>query len=350
MVMEIDEPTAVQGNWWPLTTPPRAAVIDIGSNAMRLAIYDVVDGRGHEVYTERARPQLGRDLDPDGRLDPQRVEDALGALARFRFLANHWGVRRIYAVATAAIRMASGYDREAFIRHASRIIGAPVRVLSGPEEARYSAEGVLNDWPEAAGLVADIGGLSLEIAPIGFGMVLDDGRSFEVGPLAFMQEREHSGDETVRERVVDIVREDVLAPWAEFNLKTLYGVGGAWRNIAACDMRRNRGRPLPMNGYSMSRQRVEETLAILETGDAKSVALMNSAEVSSRRRATLPTAALVLRKALSLLPSERVVISTSGVRQGVLLHALRAQPLVNRRRLPRRRPPRRSSGRSLQGK
>ncbi len=337
MVVEVDldNPVSAPRAAAPGPIPVRAAVIDIGSNAVRLAIYDVVDNRGYEVYTERARPQLGRGLVAGGRLDPERAEDALAALARFRFLATRWRADRLFAVATAAVRIAAPSDRSAFLREAMTILNAPVRVLSGAEEARFAAEGVLASMPAAAGMVADIGGLSLEIAPIGFGAVLDDGMSFGLGPLALAPTIEERGWPAGREMVDEALGDLDLAPWTEFDLSTLYGVGGAWRNIAACDLVRHERATDEMDGYAMPLGQAKRTLRVLEADDAPARELMRKADVSRRRQATLPTAAMVLCCLIETLSTERVVISTSGVRQGVLVNSLRTPDLFDRARTRR---------------
>lgn len=328
--------------WWPAEAAPRIAVVDIGSNAIRLAIFEIVDGRGHEIYNERARPQLGKDLGPGGRLSPERVQDALGDLARFAFLARRLKAGRIHAVATAAVRAAPSFDRHAFITEASGVLGTPVRVLSGPEEARLSAEGVIADMPDAAGLVADIGGLSLEIAPVGFGGVLDEGKSFDLGPLAVQPQRDQLGDEAVRAHVDALLGSDLLTPWSEFDLDTLYGVGGAWRNIAACHMHRMTGAMVPMQGFAIPLAAVRETLTLIYGDPDAAKALMTKSDVSRRRQATLPAAALVLDHFIGRAGCARVVISTSGVRKGVLVEALRTRPpRSSRTALHRRRPRRR---------
>lgn len=336
-----DDDTFADVSWWPPVCAPRIAIIDIGSNAMRLAIFEIVDGQGYEVYNERARPQLGRELDPGGRLAPHRVVDALGGLARFAWLSRRMGVKRTHAVATAAIRMATAFDRRAFIAEASTILSAPVRVLSGAEEARLSAEGVLADLPDARGLVADIGGLSLELAPVGQGRVLDQGLSFELGPMAVNPLLNGAptaqGRADVQARVCQLLKPSPLDRWAEFETDTVYGVGGAWRNIAACHMQRTNDTDAAISGYTIAIDAMRETLGVLIAADDAARALMATSEVSRRRQNSLPTAALVLDRTLECLASQQVVMSTSGVRKGVLMEALRRKPMPQRWAIKKRR-------------
>lgn len=342
MVTELDDAQlGAPPQWWPAPQAPRLAVIDIGSNALRLAVFEVTDGRAQEIYNERARPQLGRDLGQGGRLSPQRVQDALGDLARFAYIARRLGAKRIHAVATAAIRTATPFDRKAFVAEATKILGAPVRVLSGAEEAQMSAQGVIADMPDAAGLVADIGGLSLELAPIGFGTVLDEGISFDLGPMAVQDARDRQGDDAVRATVAAQLGPDTLTPWSEFSLDTLYGVGGAWRNIAACHMQRVAGCQSLMQGYSVDMSALRETLAVIFGPPDAAKALMLSANVSRRRQGTLPTAALVLDECAARLGCTKMVVSTGGVRKGVLHEALRARPPGQFANWFKRKPPKR---------
>src|SRR5471032_1051185 len=159
----------------------QAAVIDVGSNSVRLVIYRL-DGRAiWTVYNEKALAGLGRDLPSTGRLSPEGVEVALTAIRRFRALLDGWRAEDVTAAATAAVREAA--DGPAFLKRVREETGLQVRVLSGEEEARYAALGVVAGQPDAQGVVGDLGGSSLELVrPNGVGP--QDGATLPLGPFA----------------------------------------------------------------------------------------------------------------------------------------------------------------------
>src|SRR5258708_12262 len=139
----------------------QAAVIDVGSNSVRLVIYRL-DGRAiWTVYNEKALAGLGRDLPATGRLSPEGVDVALTALRRFRAVLDGWGAQDVTAVATAAVREAA--DGPSFLKRARAETGLDVRILTGDEEARFAALGVLAGDPDAEGAVGDLGGSRPEL-------------------------------------------------------------------------------------------------------------------------------------------------------------------------------------------
>src|SRR3974390_1296295 len=144
-----------------------AAVIDVGSNSVRLVLYRVEGRSIWTVFNEKILAGLGRHLAFSGRLNPQGVETAIKALHRFRALVDASGPRRIFAVATAAVREA--VDGPGFRRRVEAETGLKLRVLSGDEEARLAALGVLAGAPDSSGVVGDLGGSSLELIKLAQG-------------------------------------------------------------------------------------------------------------------------------------------------------------------------------------
>jgi len=201
------------------------AVVDIGSNSVRLVIYRL-DGRDFTpVLNDRAAAGLGRELASTGRLAGEGVVAALAAVRRFRLFLDARGVTEVHAVATAAVREAE--DGPAFAKKVARALGAPVRVLSGEEESRHAALGVLAGDPAAVGVVADLGGSSLELAMVSDGVV-GKCATFSVGAFALA---ERAGDD------MKMARSLLDKALADTKIKAvdggkLHAVGGAWRNLA----------------------------------------------------------------------------------------------------------------------
>src|ERR1700757_1200570 len=202
----------------------QAAVIDVGSNSVRLVIYRL-DGRAiWTVYNEKALAGLGRDLPSTGRLSPDGVEGAITAIRRFRALLDGWRAEDVTAAATAAVREAA--DGPAFLKRGREATGLSVRGLSGEEEARYAALGVIAGEPGAEGVVGDLGGSSLELVRLN-GAAPDEGGTLPLGPFALGAPRQLNTDRTRR------IIESALTPHANrFASRNFHAVGGAWRNLA----------------------------------------------------------------------------------------------------------------------
>lgn len=303
--------------------PRQAAVIDVGSNSVRLVIYRL-DGRAiWTVYNEKALAGLGRDLPATGRLSPEGVEAALTVLRRFRALLDGWRAEEVMIVATAAVRDAA--DGAMFLRRVREETGLTVRLLSGEEEAHYAALGVIAGQPDAAGVVGDLGGSSLELIRLN-GASPGDGVTLPLGPFALGAPRPLAIDRTRR------VIESALAPHAaRFAAREFHAVGGAWRNLALLHMELA-GYPLRVaHQYEMGRSDAVDLARFVERQSKASLQRIEG--LSKRRFETLPYAALVLEEVIATLKADRIVISAFGLREGLLLESMdsdvrRRDPLI----------------------
>jgi len=298
--------------------PRQAAVIDVGSNSVRLVIYRI-DGRAlWTVFNEKALAGLGRDLPATGRLSKEGVETAMAAIRRFMTLLDGWRPEEITAAATAAVRDAA--DGPAFLQRVQKETGLKVRVLTGEEEARYAALGVIAGQPDAQGVVGDLGGSSLELVRLN-GAGQPEGATFPLGPFALGAPRALDIDRTRR------VIEALLAPQANrFATRDFHAVGGAWRNLALLHMELV-DYPLKVaHQYELSRADALQVTRFVERQSKSSLERIEG--VSKKRFDTLPYSALVLETLVERLGVERVTISAYGVREGMLLEAM--DPAVRR--------------------
>ena len=166
------------------TEPPSykpVAVVDIGSNSVRLVVYDGLRRSPTPVFNEKVLCGLGKGVALTGRLADDGVARALASLRRFRALCRQIGVKEVFALATAAAREAS--NGKEFVERAEEAIGSKITILTGKEEARYAALGVLAGIPEADGIVGDLGGGSLELIDVKNG-VLQEGVTLPLGRSA----------------------------------------------------------------------------------------------------------------------------------------------------------------------
>jgi len=283
----------------------RLAIIDIGSNSIRLVVYDRAARSPAILFNEKVMAGLGRGLSRSGLLDEAAMRRAEEALARFIFLVEQMGVTRLRVVATAAVRDAANGDD--FLARLARV-GLEIEVLSGDEEAEAAAAGVLAGIPDADGMVGDLGGGSLElvrVTPSGAAQRL----SLPLGVLRLPALRE-------KRRALDHTIEDALKGFEIAAGKPFYLVGGSWRALARLDMALS-GYPLPIiHQYALapeSAQRLVRALAHIEPKRLASIPWL-----SSSRIATLPDAAALLSVLVRRLKPGSLIISAFGLREGLL--------------------------------
>ena len=291
------------------------AVVDVGSNSVRLVLYRIEGRALWTVFNEKVLAGLGRDMIQTGALAPDGVKAALGALRRFRAVLDAVRPAEIFTAATAAVREAR--DRDVFLHRVRSETGFDLRVLTGEEEAYLAALGVIAGEPGASGVVGDLGGSSLELIKLAEGKP-GRGVTLPLGPFALGAPRP-----------ADIVAltvacTDILRPAAgRFSGETFHAVGGAWRNLALVHMNRT-GYPLQIvHQYEMSAPDAMDTAAFVAAQSKGS--LERIAGVSKKRAETLPYSAVVLRALIETLKFQRIVVSAYGLREGLLFEAMTPQ-------------------------
>ncbi|MEO1102006.1 MAG: hypothetical protein AAFW65_09195, partial [Pseudomonadota bacterium] len=264
--------------------PARAAIVDIGSNSVRLVIYAVHGAAALPYFNEKVMAGLGRGLAETGELSEESVSAALAALRRFKAIVQGLDVKAIEAVATEAVRHAS--NGPAFARRAAMVLGQDLTILSGEAEGRLSAIGVLAGAHKPFGLVGDLGGSSLELHSIG----IDEapaGETHLVGPLALSSNGSFS-----ESKVRDLVGEHLSeSAHSGAGYDRFYAVGGAWRALAKLHMDL-RSYPLRvLNGYTLRAKDLRKTIkAVLASGDTPQLR-SRLESISSRRAPMAPYAA-----------------------------------------------------------
>jgi exopolyphosphatase/guanosine-5'-triphosphate,3'-diphosphate pyrophosphatase len=300
--------------WVRAARPARdAAVIDIGSNSVRLVIYRLEGRAIWTVFNEKVLAGLGRDLLTTGTLAPDGVTASLAAIRRFRAVLDAASLTSVFVTATAAVREAK--DGPDFVQRVKQETGFRVRVLSGTEEARYSALGVLAGAPDSCGVVGDLGGSSLELTTIdhgkvGFGITLPLG-PFSLGaPAAFDPISVHDKVERQLDKV-DI---------APFVTTHFHAVGGAWRNLALLQMRMTDYPLRIVHQYTIGAAEAREAARLVARQSRGSLERIEG--MSRKRLETLPYAATVLDSLITRLGMEQITLSAYGLREGLLLEAM----------------------------
>lgn len=288
----------------------RIGVIDIGSNSVRFVVYSISGAAFAPIYDEKVLAGLGRDLRRTGKLNPNGRIQALEALKRFAALAKAQNLDEVLIAATAALRDAS--DAPEFIDLVNVQTGLDISPLSGEDEALMSAAGVIAGEPRAQGLAADLGGASLELVQINEGRTFG-GVSYQLGPFSMFGGAFDPAE--LRPRIENVLGTDIAQDFP--HIDTLYLIGGAWRNLATIDQKRN-GYPLRVaHNYSFGTAHARE-LADWACSLEGTAELLRWPNISQRRADTLPYGGLMLSVLLDKLNPKHVVIAPGGLRDGLV--------------------------------
>ncbi|HYN46607.1 MAG TPA: Ppx/GppA family phosphatase [Allosphingosinicella sp.] len=287
------------------------AIVDIGSNSVRLVVYSGATRIPSVIFNEKVLAGLGREVDRTGKIGEAAEARALAALERFHMLVGQMNVVRTRTVATAAVREAS--NGEAFLERVRRL-GFKPRILSGDEEARRAGQGVLSAIPDADGIVGDLGGGSLELVEVSGARVLRNA-SLPLGVLRLDALLEKGSLAKKVAKAVAAAGFEGAAAGRPF-----YMVGGSWRALARLEMALT-DHPLPVtHQHAMAPARPRELrdiLARVEKADMHDIP-----SVSISRFPTLPNANLLLDALVGMLDPSRLIVSSFGIREGLLFDEL----------------------------
>ncbi len=285
------------------TTDRSLGVIDIGSNSVRMVVYDTTHHPPEKIFNEKVICPLGRDLGITGKLNPDATLSAFKALQAYKLLSEVYKVAELEVVGTAALRDA--IDGQDFISMVQNDIGLTIRIISGDEEAAYAARGVLMFDPNADGVVADFGGGSLELARINHN-IIHDTISLPMGAY-----RVRAMADEARDRISNFL----LPIVPRFgNLKNLYAIGGSWRILAMAHMR-HIGQKVELQGYTIPTPVMIDFCKIIRGLDEKT--LINDFRIESHQARLADVAAFTLESTLCDLSPDNFIVSTAGVRDGV---------------------------------
>jgi exopolyphosphatase/guanosine-5'-triphosphate,3'-diphosphate pyrophosphatase len=297
-----------------LRNGPLVGVIDIGSNSVRLVVYEGLVRSPAPLFNEKTLAGLGREVQTKGLLAADTIEKALGALRRFRALCDLMRVQRLFVVATAACREAR--NGKAFIAQAERICRSKIDLLSGAREAKLMALGVISGFHNPDGVVGDLGGGSLELARVN-GTRVGAGATLPLGGLALQDRSEDS-----IKKAEKIVKHELtgIAQLHAARGRPFYAVGGTWRALARLHMWQT-GYPLHvMHGYVIPADEALEFAHLVSRVNPDT--LSHIEVVPDARRSLLPYAALVLEQIVRKAKPKEVVFSALGVREGLLYSLL----------------------------
>lgn len=294
------------------------AVIDIGSNSVRLVVYERHARTPTMLFNEKTLAGLGRGIAVTGCMAEDSVQSALSAITRFKAVSAHIGVRETHVIATAAARDAA--NGPAFVAAVEEILGVPVRILNGGEEAYYSALGVIAGFWDPHGIVGDLGGGSLELVPVDKG-TSGPGETFALGGLRLAEASEGkiARAQTLAEEALATYQWPDLGPGE----RIFYAVGGTWRSLARLYMERVAYPLHVMHNFEIP---AADAIAFCREVSVKDLSGVAGSEVvSKQRRSLVPFGAVVLEKVLTAMQADKLIISATGVREGLLYDMLPAR-------------------------
>ncbi|MEX0751959.1 MAG: exopolyphosphatase [Xanthobacteraceae bacterium] len=304
---------------------PPVAVIDIGSNSVRLVVYEGLTRSPVPILNEKELCGLGRQVQSTGLLAPAAVAEALAALRRFRAFCDTLQVARPWVIATAACRDAK--NGQAFIAEAQRICRTQVDILSGRREAELSALGVVSGIHQPNGVVGDLGGGSLECTAVR-GTHIGSRVTLPLGGLALLD----SSSKSIKQADKIVTKAFSGVPLLKaMKRRQFYAVGGTWRALARLHMWQT-GYPLHvMHGYAIPAKEALEFARLVRRVNPETLSRIEV--VAKARRPLLPYAALVLEHLIRIGKPDEIVISALGLREGLLYSRLsakerKADPLI----------------------
>lgn len=303
----------------------RVGVIDVGSNSVRMVVFDGAARSPAFFYNEKIMCGLGRGMAQSGRLNEEGRSRALSAIKRFALLAREMNLTSLTVVATAAVREAE--DGPEFKAQVEAETGLEMLVIDGNEEARLSAQGVLLGWPGARGLVCDMGGSSMELAEIGDNTV---GRRVTSSLGPFRLQMVPGGKKGMKAHILETLQ-GLRRELDGTQHDALYLVGGSWRALARLDMERRKYPLTVLHEYAMTPKSIRKTIDWLQDQDLKK--LRATTGLSPERIALVPLATVVLRHLLGVFRPKMIYVSSFGIREGILFEqmpdALRSRdPLI----------------------
>ncbi len=291
------------------------AVIDIGSNSIRLVIYENEIRTPTPLMNEKLLCGLGRNRQADGSLNEKAKQRALNIFPRFRKLCEQVRVKQIHAFATEATRAAT--DGEDFIRSAEKALDCPIKILAGHEEAQLAAAGIAAGFIEPDGIAGDLGGGSLELIDIRGGKIHSE-ISLPVGSLNLIEISGHNYSKAL----AHIEKHLGAVGWlGEGEGRPFYMIGGTWRAVARLHMLEMRFPLSIMHHYTMPLREISSLCSRVVTRNPH---VPNLARVSRERQETLPYGLLLLKCLTDAIKPSQVIVSALGVREGMLYSKLPA--------------------------
>ncbi len=290
----------------------KEAIIDLGSNSIRMLIYDNLLNSQIPIFNEKAICELGKNLDRTGKLDPKGSEFALSVLQRFKRILINLKVKKFKIIGTAAVREAT--DSKLFISKVQKIFKKKVEVLTGVEEAENSALGVIIGFQRVNGIVADLGGGSLELARVEKNVVYEK-ISLPLGVLRLFNQPKKNKDKV--NSIISFYLNKI--EWLrKSKTKNLYLCGGTWRTLLNAHIFKTNYPLSILHQYKLSADSMLRFANKLSS--VKSIKSEKLDGITKSRTNYIPIGSYILSSLIKICDPSNVLCSVSGVREGSLIN------------------------------
>ena len=295
-------------------------MVDIGSNSIRLVVFDVSAGYPHPVYNERVFCALGAGVGKHGLLADGTIDDALTSIVRFARIVQETEAGPLYVFATSAVRDAT--NGSTLTSAVLSRTGAEVDVISGKDEARLSANAVRYGLNLQDGLVADLGGGSLELARLEKGNITEAASL----PLGIVRLTARMEGNTTRMRDEIENEMDGIRWLKQSRGLPLVPLGGAFRAFARLNIAESRHPLSIIHGYTLAPTVIRDRIDLLADMSARSLSTLGS--VPSRRRASLRLSSMILEKLMERMTPSAATFAAVGVREGYVFSQMSAKDIA----------------------
>ena len=292
----------------------RLGVIDIGSNSIRLVVYDGIKRMPLPLFNEKIFCRLAKGMAITGKLNPEGVKLVEASMKRFLALLHVMDVVELQVLATAAVRDAS--DGAAFVENLERKYRVNITVVSGKKEAQLAASGIFSSLYNPEGLAGDLGGGSIELVSIEKDGISNQ-TTIPIGPLRLLDAGEGN-----MAKIAKLIEEAIAGEtWLDgIHPQSFYAIGGSFRTLAHIHMQKEEYPLDIVHNYAVKTAPMRRLLQEIIHSPVQQLKKMPGA--SDERIDSLIPAAMVMDRILDITNPVDVVFSASGIREGYLYEKL----------------------------
>ena len=292
----------------------KVSIIDIGSNSIRLVAYDKINRVPRMIYTEKVFCSLAKNLDIDNSIPKKNYKKTINAIKRFYKISLDIKSSELFIFATAAIREAdNGFILKNEIEN---ITNREMIILSENDEVKLSTQGLISSFPSANGIMADLGGGSLELS------LLENGKlkkftSLKIGVVRLLNEFSKNKNKCL----INILKKLNQVKWLDkFKKTNFYAIGGSFRSLANVNIWNNKYPLSIVQGYAINSIEIKKLLNLSSTIKAKTIKLIP--EIENERIKTIPVASIILDNLIKKIDPKKMIFCSQGLREGFLYSLL----------------------------
>ncbi len=300
----------------------RVALIDIGSNTIRLVLYTIDElynfTETHNVKTPARLSQYIEESNGEPVMTQEGIDILIEALQSFKSIADQFNIQYIYPMATAAVRQSS--NQQDIIQQVKQATGLTIQIVSEQDEAGYGAYAIIHSTTMDNTISVDIGGGSCEVTLISDNTIKES-HSFPFGAVSlskmFFNGKAHNDPEAI-EQVRQYVRKQFKSySWLKKAKLPITAIGGSARNVANVYQRQVHYPMAGLHGFNMTSEYIEQTLQLFVDTDYKD--MKNIDGLSTDRIDLIIPATIVFQELMKTIKTDEFIISTQGLREGIIL-------------------------------